>query len=604
VNRRNLFALAAMAIAALAIFAGPSAGSSTLPIFTCGQILYTNALLIDDLNCAAGPGVVVHVPGITIDLNGHVLKGGGSAPGIVNGGYDGVTVKNGTVRNFSIGADFSNGADNATVSNLVASGNGQGIYIAGASASIKSSNASGNGQSGVEIVGDSASITSTSAAGNGLYGVWVQGNGASIKSSRAPANAAVGFELKGGSTSVASSTASANGDVGLYVEGDSASVKSTKTSGNVNAGIVVSGDAATLKGNRAEGNGFPGGASDDVGVGILVHNFTIAPVGTNLARGNDDSAQCQPASLCLAAASKTVKAGWTPITTCGHLITTSAVLTQDLNCATQGIEVASSGITIDLNGHVLKGSKNGFVGILDNGYDGITIKNGVVRNFTIGLNAFNGADNVIVSNVVSYGNAQQGAVISGASASIKSLTTAGNGGDGIEVFDLTAAGGPSINSSTASGNAGSGIVVGGDNSSVQASTAAGNGAHGISLEGDFDSVESSSADGNADGISVQGDFASVVSSIASGNTAFGVKVWDTKASVKSTTAFGNGGNGIEVGGGGTLTGNRAEGNGFPGGVSDGAGLGIFVNVLGNAPLGANVSRGNDDPAQCSPASLC
>jgi hypothetical protein len=51
-------------------------------------------------------------------------------------------------------------------------------------------------------------------------------------------------------------------------------------------------------GNRADGNGFVGGVSDGLGLGIRVQNFTTAPVGTNLARGNDDPAECDPGSLC------------------------------------------------------------------------------------------------------------------------------------------------------------------------------------------------------------------------------------------------------------------------------------------------------------------
>lgn len=58
------------------------------------------------------------------------------------------------------------------------------------------------------------------------------------------------------------------------------------------------GDAAALQGNRADGNGFLAGASDDFGLGIEVTGFTTAPIGTNVALGNDDPAECNPASLC------------------------------------------------------------------------------------------------------------------------------------------------------------------------------------------------------------------------------------------------------------------------------------------------------------------
>src|SRR5262249_56875584 len=92
---------------------------------------------------------------------------------------------------------------------------------------------------------------------------------------------------------------------------------SRKGSGN-GRGIEVTGDAATLKGNRAEGKGFPGGASDGVGLGILVGGFTTAPLGTNVVRGNDDAAECQPASLCLL--SSKAKPGL-KISSCGQSVT-------------------------------------------------------------------------------------------------------------------------------------------------------------------------------------------------------------------------------------------------------------------------------------------
>jgi hypothetical protein len=102
----------------------------------------------------------------------------------------------------------------------------------------------------------------------------------------------------GDSAKVTSTTASGNGASGLFVGGNSASIGSTTASGNQVYGIDLSGDQGALKGNRADGNSFAGGVSDGFGLGIRVENFTTAPVGTNLARANDDPAECDPGSLC------------------------------------------------------------------------------------------------------------------------------------------------------------------------------------------------------------------------------------------------------------------------------------------------------------------
>jgi hypothetical protein len=573
--------VAAAAVAVLA--AGPSEGSSSLPITTCGQTVTTNAVLTQDLTCA-GPGVIVGASGVTIDLNGHTLTGDRvlNHDGIDGGfAYD-VTIKNGVVRNFDDGIFVVGAVGDVSISNVVSTGNVRGgIVVNRDVVSITNSTASGNGTVGIEALGN-VSVKSTTAAGNGDTGIWVIGDGSSVKSSSALANTGSGFALHGDSTSVASSTASGNLWNGLYTEGNSISVSSTKASGNGGHGIYVSGDAATLTRNRTEGNGFQGGGSDGIGQGILVQGFATAPTGTNLARGNDDPANCQPSSLCPAPASKSVKAGVTPITTCGQAVTTNAVLTQDLTCAGTGVIVGASGITIDLNGYVLKGDGTaGHYGI-DNksGHDDLVVKNGVVRNFDTGVYAITYASGQTVSSVVASGNVGQGIYISGPSAKIASSTAAGNGQTGIHVLV-----GPG---------------------SVTSSTASGNGLHGIWMEGTKHSVKSSTAVGNAGyGIVVSGDAASVTSSSANGNKATGVRVVGSSASIKSSTTSGNGGNGIAVSGDATvLQDNRAEANGFPGGNSDGAGLGIENTSFTTPPVGTNVARGNDNPAECGPASLC
>jgi hypothetical protein len=107
----------------------------------------------------------------------------------------------------------------------------------------------------------------------------------------------VGINAGGASASVKSSTATGNGILGINIDGPSASLISS-ASGNGEGGISVNGDATQIRGNRAEANGFAGGSSDLAGLGIVAFGYTKAPVGTNIARGNDDPTECNPASLC------------------------------------------------------------------------------------------------------------------------------------------------------------------------------------------------------------------------------------------------------------------------------------------------------------------
>jgi hypothetical protein len=572
-------AITALAAALAALVVGPSAGAATTQITTCAQVVTTSAFLAQDLSCA-GAGVVVGASGITIDLNGHVLKGDRSFGdfGVDDSGGHDVMVKNGVIRNFDDGVFVFGGFAKVSISNVVSTGNARGgLVVNGDRVSINKSSASGNGTIGVLALG-TVSVTSTTAAGNGTYGVWLaQADGSSVRSSRALGNGSTGFVLEGDSTSVISSTASGNGGGGVYIKGNSASVKSTKTSGNAGHGIEVSGDAALLRGNSAQGTGFLGGVSDGIGLGILVGGFSIAPTGTNLARGNDDPAECSPASLCPAGSS--AKAAGTPITTCAQVVTTDAVLTQNLDCVGHGIVVGASGITINLNAHVLKGDGSHY-GIDDGGgFDDITIENGVVRSFGTGVNASTDARNVTISNVVASGNTAEGIYVSGSSASIQSSTASGNQVDGIELF--------------------------GDSLSIKSSTAAGNAGNGIYADSDVASVTSSSAVGNAsNGVLLKGGLALVASLNASGNGYFGLEMDGGSASIKSTTTSGNASGGMFLGNVLLLSGSRAEGNGFPGGASDGVGLGIQVNGLQTGPVSKNIFRGNDNPAECNPSWFC
>jgi Periplasmic copper-binding protein (NosD) len=575
---------ATAAAAALAVFAGPSAGSSSMPITTCAQAVKTDAVLTQDLDCA-GTGVVVGASGITIDLNGHTLKGAGGAWGIFDiSGYDDVTVKDGAVRSFATGVYAVNAADRVKVSNVDASGNTNGVLIAGSSASIVSSTVSGNAGPGIYVSGDSASVKSSTASGNTNDGIEIHGASASVTATRAYGNVLDGIYLPGAAPSVKSSTSSGNGLYGFHLDNAAASITGSTASGNGAGGIFSSSDAAVVKGNRAEGNGFSGGASDGSGPGIYILGSVPADAGTNVVRGNDDPAGCIPSVLCKAAGSK-VKAGSLPISSCGQTVTANAVLTTDLTCGSgNGVNVGASGITIDLNGHVLNGNNTpGYVGVYNSGgYDRVIVKNGVVRGFTHGILADNAADDLALSSVVLAGNTQQGLYLVGDNGSIKS--------------------------STADGNGDRGIWIDGDGTSITSSTAAGNaGFQGILVTGDATSVKSSAAVGNASiGLDVMGNSTAVSSTTTAGNGNTGIYIVGKAASVRNTMTSGNGGfYGIYLSGdAATLKGNAAVGNGFAGGSSDGFGLGIFAENFTTAPTGTNVARGNDDAGECNPSSLC
>ena len=269
------------------------------------------------------------------------------------------------------------------------------------------------------------------------------------------------------------------------------------------------------------------------------------------------------------------------ITQCGQTVTTSAFLTQDLLCTGDGVIVGASKITIDLGGFTLRGDGGApDSGIVDSGFDGIKVEDGVVRNFGFGL-AFDGADNVKVASVVVSG-ANTGIYVNGDSASITSSTASGNGFMGVQVLSASA----SIMSSTASGNLVNGFDVEGSSTAIKSSTASGNGNIGFYLHGPSDSSSASSSTASVNGLS-------------------GFEIYGNSVSLKSSVASGNVTRGIFLQGDGAIvTGNRTDANGFKTGASDDVGLGINVNGFTTPPRGKNAALGNDNSAECVPAPLC
>lgn len=89
----------------------------------CGSTVTTDITLTADLECD-GPGLIVGADGVTIDLGGHSITRKAAIPGYVGGvgvlnpGYDNVTITNGAIRDFVQGILLENGTRDNTLSHL------------------------------------------------------------------------------------------------------------------------------------------------------------------------------------------------------------------------------------------------------------------------------------------------------------------------------------------------------------------------------------------------------------------------------------------------------------------------------------------------------
>lgn len=93
---------------------------------------------------------------------------------------------------------------------------------------------------------------------------------------------------------------------------------------------------------------------------------------------------------------------------CGQLVTTSVTLTADIGpCDNEGLVVGANGITIDLAGHTIRGRSlvGGAidqVGIRSVDHTAVTVRNGTVRDFYVGILFLGGSGNTVTRMTVTH----------------------------------------------------------------------------------------------------------------------------------------------------------------------------------------------------------
>lgn len=99
---RKTSALACALSSTLIVLGLAPTASAAAPV-RCGDTITSDVVLTKNLNCA-GDGLRV-AAGVTVDLNGHRLRGNGTGVGISVGARGPVTIKNGRVENFDVGVE-------------------------------------------------------------------------------------------------------------------------------------------------------------------------------------------------------------------------------------------------------------------------------------------------------------------------------------------------------------------------------------------------------------------------------------------------------------------------------------------------------------------
>jgi large repetitive protein len=212
----------------------------------CGATISSDTQLDSDLTNCPGNGIVIGADDVTLDLNGHTIDGDGVLGcdefyacdfGVDNtAGHDGVTIENGSIRDFAT-AVFGFDASDNRLRRLSASHNILGglLLIAAPGARIERNSISANGlttdQAGL-IVFDSSEvrIEGNSVFDNGDIGMFLQGvDDSRVERNSVSGNPEAGVILDGNRNEVSGNRASKNGD-GISVGGDSNTIVSNRVS--------------------------------------------------------------------------------------------------------------------------------------------------------------------------------------------------------------------------------------------------------------------------------------------------------------------------------------------------------------------------------------
>lgn len=150
---------------------------------------------------------------------------------------------------------------------------------------------------------------------------------------------------------------------------------------------------------------------------------------------------------------------------CGQTITESTVLDNDLSgCANNGIIIGADNITLDLNGHTVAGTpaSGDQGGVVLVGRTGVTVTNGTVTSFDVGVVIEGGSGNTVlgvnaIGNISFSGTVNRGgdgiAILSSSNNRIVKNNTVNNGPfSGVGIYSVVDAAHPRATTGTSSGN--------------------------------------------------------------------------------------------------------------------------------------------------------
>jgi parallel beta-helix repeat protein len=277
-SQGSIYLSGLLAVASLALLA-PDARAAEV---SCGQVIATSTTVDNSLSECPGDGLVIGASAITLDLNGQTIDGVGLGVGVRNDGFDDVTVRNGTVREFDYGAVLSPGAHRNLVTGvLLVQHEWAGVYLDDADDNqVRDNWVADFSDVGIRLTNGSSSnvVRGNAVTGGNGEGVVIDAesnlNRLEANEISGSSNAGVRADSSHHNTLVANRV-SGSADAAILLSGATGSVVRSNT-------LTLSGDAAVVlraasDGNRVVANQIDN--SSDAGVFVLDSS-------SNVVRGN------------------------------------------------------------------------------------------------------------------------------------------------------------------------------------------------------------------------------------------------------------------------------------------------------------------------------
>jgi len=226
----------------------------------------------DITGCPGADGIDITTSNVTLDLDGHIVSGGGngngSLTGIKNAGANGqLSIGNGQVQQWGGSGIDLTGSSVARVDHIVATYNGASGVIIDSTSTVTNATTSANTGYGIKVIGTDNSISGCQSEYNG-HGIYLPGSSNLVEDCEVASNNAHG--ITGGSVErIVHNHVHHNKALGISV-GDSSDIEDNGVQWNGTGGVSCSSDCSlvrnTINSNTGDGVYLTGG------VGVVADN--------------------------------------------------------------------------------------------------------------------------------------------------------------------------------------------------------------------------------------------------------------------------------------------------------------------------------------------